>query len=186
MLLREQVELTPLALCHAERMFRWVCDPTVSTNIGLRSVPSLEATVRWINAATANPAVRPFAILLEGQHVGNVVLDRIDPHVGSARLSIYIGDHAARGAGVGKTGVALALREAFEVLALNKVWLTVHSRNMPAIKAYMGLGFALEGILREEHWVDGERISALQMSMLKPEFFRLARVLAESKAGGRA
>ena len=113
--------------------------------------------------------IRPFAILVEGKHVGNVVLDRIDRHLGTARLSIYIGERSARGVGVGRTAVRLALRHAFGPLRLRKVWLTVHERNVPAIETYRSVGFVVEGILRNEFRLGRNWINALYMGILAGE-----------------
>ena len=45
---RTDVSLAPLGPEHAGAMFRWMSDPQVSRNIGLRSEPSPERTSRWI------------------------------------------------------------------------------------------------------------------------------------------
>jgi RimJ/RimL family protein N-acetyltransferase len=166
--IRPDVSLVPLGLEHAEQTFRWVCDPLVRRNIGLRSSPSLERTQEWISGAPESDR-HPFAILVAGAHVGNVVLDLVDRYLSTARLSIYVGDSGSRGSGVGSSAIALALREAFAGMGLNKVWLTVHSENMPAISAYYRAGFKLEGLLREEFVLDGRRTHAMYMGILRAE-----------------
>jgi len=173
LLLKNTVSLSPLALEHAPEMYRWMCDPDVSQNLGLRREPSLEKTIQWITQAKDDPSMRPFAILSSGQHVGNVILDRIDSYLASARLSVYIGEVPSRGSGVGRTGIYLALREAFESLALYKVWLTVHARNTPAIMTYQRLGFEVEGVLRDEFILRNVRIAALYMGVMANDFRRL-------------
>jgi len=167
--LRADVRLVPVAPEHADDMYAWMCDPDVSRNVGLRSAPSPERTRAWIARAVEDATIRAFAILEGPRHVGNVVLDQIDEYLGTARLSLYVGKPAARGAGIGHTAVALALREAFGALRLHKVWLTVHCRNTAAVRLYERLGFVVEGVLRGEFILDGERIDALRMSMLRGE-----------------
>jgi RimJ/RimL family protein N-acetyltransferase len=162
-----QVQLTPLRHDHAAAMFRWMCDPAVRDNIGLRSEPSLSRTEQWIEQALADESVIPLAIELAGRHVGNVVLDRIDPHLSTARLSIYVGESIARGKHVGRRAVSLAVAHAFNELGLNKVWLTVHAHNAPAITAYAAAGFAIEGVLRDEFVLHGQRCAAFYMSVLR-------------------
>jgi len=150
-----------------------MCDPTVSCNLGLRDTPSLEKTQNWITSALQDPLVRAFAIKHNGHHVGNINLDRIDKYLSTARLSVYIGETSARHLGVGCTGIYLALREAFFSLDLYKVWLIVHTRNYSAINVYHKLGFVLEGILRDEFWLDGQRIDVLYLGLKKIEFEHL-------------
>jgi RimJ/RimL family protein N-acetyltransferase len=166
---RDDVRLGPLALEHAPRMLEWMKDRDVAVNLGLSREPSLAYTEEWIARALGDESVRAFAILVDGAHVGNVVLDQIDRRVGTARLSIYVGERAARGGGVGRTAVALAADEAFGPLALHKLWLTVHARNTAAINAYLDVGFSVEGVLRDEFLLDGERVAALRMGLLVGE-----------------
>ena len=64
----------------------------------------------------------------------------------------------------------LVLREAFGApLLLNKVWLTVHCRNVAAVNAYQRLGFQLEGV-RDEFVLDGRRINLFYMGLLVGDF----------------
>jgi RimJ/RimL family protein N-acetyltransferase len=160
--LRAGVGVAPLTLEMAPQVFSWVSDPEVAGHLGLRSEPSLAKTEAWLARATSDDSLRGFAILLDGRHVGNVVLDLVDRQL------------SARGAGVGTTAVYHCLHEAFENLGLAKVWLVVHVHNAPAIVAYTRLGFQVEGVLREEFVLDGERVSALRMGILRREFRRLA------------
>lgn len=164
------LRLAPLAREHADATYRWVCDPDVTDNIGLSREPSLEKTRDWIEEAARRPDVEARAILRGDQHIGNVVLDRLDRQLDTARLSIYLGEARFRGQGAGTWAVYLALREGFEELSLHKIWLTVHARNHRALNAYCRLGFAIEGVLRGEFILGGERIDRFRMGLLRPEF----------------
>ncbi len=172
--LRADVQLLPLGPEHAARMAQWVSDPVIADGIGLRDRnPSLEKTLAWIERTARDSAVRAFAILAAGTHVGTVTLDRIDTYTGTARLSVYVGAADARGSGVGRTAVTLATGIAFSELHLYKVWLTVHAENTRAIATYLAAGFSLEGILRGEFLLAGRRVPALYMGLLRGEYERL-------------
>lgn len=164
------VTLASLSPDHAEAMYRWMRDPMVAKNVGLRSEPTLEKTLAFIARASSDDTIEARAILRGGVHVGNVVLDQIDRHASKARLSIYVGETAERGRGVGKHALLAALRLAFENLSLNKVWLTVHTRNVNAIAAYVAVGFQVEGVHREEFVLDGARVDELYMGCLAADF----------------
>jgi RimJ/RimL family protein N-acetyltransferase len=164
------VELEPLSEIHSTAMFRWMCDPVVAENIGLSRPPSLESTREWIRNATEATDTAPFAILYDGRHVGNVVLDRIDSRLSTARLSVYLGEADARGSGIGRTAILLALNAAFVERDLEKVWLTAHARNVAAIRTYIGVGFRLEGIHRGEFLLGEKRIDEVYMGILREEF----------------
>ena len=173
MTIRDDVTLEPVGPHHAPNMARWMTDPVVRSNIDLRREPSLERTLAWIEQAKGNPSLAALAILQAGQHVGNITLDQIDMHIGLGRLSIYIGESTARGNGVGRAAVYLALRHGFDTMKLHKVWLIVHEQNLAAIRTYMKLGFELDGILRDEFLINGQRMAALRMGMLKTRFMQL-------------
>jgi RimJ/RimL family protein N-acetyltransferase len=163
------VSLVPLRPAHAPAIVRWLRDPVVSANLGLRSTPTLAKTRAFIAAASAGDALCARGVLLEDRHIGNVVLDQIDRQIGKARLHIYIGEANARGHGAGRRAVALALALAFDQLGLHKVWLTVHARNRAAIRAYEAVGFTIEGVHRAEFLLGGERIDELYMGALRSE-----------------
>lgn len=82
------VTLAPLQPAHAPAIVQWLRDPVVSGNLGLRSTPTLEKTLAFISAASSDETICARAILLGGEHVGNVVLDQIDRRVDKARLHI--------------------------------------------------------------------------------------------------
>lgn len=167
---RADVQLLPLGPEHASRMAQWVADPVVADGLGLRDrSPTLEKTLAWIERTGSDPAVRAFALLAAGTHVGTVTLDRIDDYLGTARLSVYVGV-GARGSGVGRAAVARAAGVAFSRLGLHKLWLTVHAENARAIAAYLAVGFSLEGILRDEFLLSGRRVPALYMGLLRSEY----------------
>jgi RimJ/RimL family protein N-acetyltransferase len=172
--LRSDVSLKPLALEHAPAMFAWVSDPEIGDNIGLRTQPTLARTQEWITRALGDDSIAPSAICVGGRHVGNVILDRIDRHLATARVSIYIGDAGARGSGVGTSALYLAVRDGFTRRGLNKIWLTVHAGNTTAIKSYERVGFQREGTLRDEFKLRGRLVSALYMGLLKRDFEQIA------------
>ena len=168
------VRYRPIEAGDAQRMWNWVSDVTIRSNLGLRSHPSLEKTLAWITRSTTDPSLRGMAILAEGEHVGNVVLDGIDPSVSSARLSIYLGVDSARGRGIGLASTRHALHVAFHELLLNKVWLIVHCRNTAAIRTYYSAGFSLEGILREEFPFEGRLDDCVRMGITHRDYRHLS------------
>jgi RimJ/RimL family protein N-acetyltransferase len=166
--MQSEVRLTPLTPEHAPAMLRWMQQPEVRLNVGVRAEPSLERTRQWIaQALTPGSGTYAFAILEGGVHVGNVVLDRVDTYLGTTRLSVYVGD--GRGRGVGRAAVRLAVEHAFTVLGLYKVWLTVHAENVAARRAYEAVGFVEEGRLRGEFLLGERRVDALYMGVLAGE-----------------
>jgi len=176
--LRADVTLAPLRPEHASRMCTWIKDPAVREGVGLRAEPSEERTHAWIARALADEETQAFAVLLAGRHVGNVVLDRRDMHLQTARLSVYVGASDARGHGVGTTAVFRAAQFGFASWGLHKIWLTAHVENGAALAVYQHVGFRREGLLRDEFLLGDRRLAAVYMGLLRTDF---ARVEAEAR-----
>lgn len=164
------VRLQPVELGHAPSILTWLQDPHIARNLGLASTPSLAKTRAFIRTAAGGTAVCARAIYAGDEHVGMVVLDQIDRRVQKARLHIYLGAGAARGQGTGTRALALVLCLGFEELGLHKVWLSVHARNAAAIGAYVRNGFQIEGVLRDEFLLDGERLNEIRMGILASDW----------------
>lgn len=105
------------------------------------------------------------AVLVDGRHVGNVVVDEANEHAGTARLSIYIGENEFRRQGIAGHAIELAVERARE-RGLYKLWLTVHAENAAARALYDRVGFVREGILPGEFLIDGRRVDAIRMSLV--------------------
>jgi len=171
--LRADVSITQLQLKHANNLYQWVCDPAIAVAIGLSHAPSLEYTLEWIQNSLDDPLISAYALIHNQLHVGNIVLDRVDRYLKTARLSVYVGTPSLRGLGVGTTGIYYALLDGFEKFDLHKVWLTVHINNQAAVKAYTKLNFKIEGTLRDEFLIEGHRLAAYYMGLLRNEFDEL-------------
>ena len=165
------LELRPLEPAHAETMRRWMLDPGVAENVGLRSTPTLARTLEWMG----KDSVDARAIFHAGQHIGNVVLDQLDTHLQTARISIYLGEPSARGKGLAAEALRLALARGFAQHRLYRIWLTVHERNGPALALYARVGFRREGVMRGDFLLRGERVDAVLMSILRSEFEAIAQ-----------
>src|SRR5580704_2639569 len=174
--LRSDVSLRPLTEEAAPRMLAWMQQPEVAEGIGLTRTPSMERTLSWILSARHSQTVRAWMVQIDGDHVGNVVLDQIEARAATGRLSVYLGCPEARNRGIGTTAIYRALECAFSAESLYKVWLTVHAENAAAIRAYRKLGFQIEGTLRGAFVVNARRLDGLYMGLLATEFLSLTTV----------
>ena len=163
-----EVALRELTDADAEAMLRWMQDPEIADNLGLRRTPTREGTLAFLASARNDDSIVARAVVAHDVHVGNVVLDSIDRVIGRARLHVYVGDPDMRGRGLGRRAVSLATALAFDDLELRKVYLTVHSRNARAIASYVAVGFEIEGVHRREFLLGGELIDELYMGILAP------------------
>jgi RimJ/RimL family protein N-acetyltransferase len=101
--------------------------------------------------------------------VGEVVLNNWEPANESCQFRILIGP-AGRGRGLGTEATGLILRYAFTVLSLHRVGLEVYAFNPRARRVYEKAGFTVEGVKRDALKFDDQRVDAIVMSVLAPEW----------------
>ena len=99
--------------------------------------------------------------------IGTVQLTNIHCVDRSAEFSIMIGDRDHWSKGVGTLATRFMLDHGFHDLNLNRIYLTVLSSNIRAIKTYERVGFVREGVLREAVFKDGRFEDLIQMSQLR-------------------
>lgn len=162
----EKVVLRPLERGDLDRSRAWVNDPR-NAAVLLRVLPVSELEEeRWFESLCHDPSRMVWAVVQAGRHVGNAGLYHIDLINRRAELWILIGDTGARGQGLGEEAVSLLLDYGFKGLGLNKIYLHVASDNRPAVKLYRKLGFALEGELVQDCYINGRFVNVLRMYKL--------------------
>jgi RimJ/RimL family protein N-acetyltransferase len=101
--------------------------------------------------------------------VGEVVLNQWDEANDSCNFRILLGP-TGRNRGLGTEATRLLLGHAFTVLDLHRVSLEVYAFNPRAQHVYEKAGFTVEGIKRDALRFDGQRVNAVMMSLLAPEW----------------
>lgn len=86
-----------------------------------------------------------FAILLHGEAVGGVWVDRRRPGDAIGILGIIIGRPDILGRGIGRRAIAMAISEAVRILGLERIRLTVRQDNERAVRSYTSSGFTVTG-----------------------------------------
>ncbi|MDP2871416.1 MAG: GNAT family N-acetyltransferase [Bacillota bacterium] len=162
------VEVEDLDLC-----WRWVNDPEVTRYMLLGGWPiSRLAEREWLERAARGTGDRDrqMAVCLRGsdRHIGNCGLHQISWRSGTADLGIVIGEKDCWDQGCGRDAVRTVLRHAFREMSLRKVTLSVLALNHRAIRCYEQCGFAVEGILRGQHLVDGLHVDEVRMAVFAP------------------
>lgn len=98
----------------------------------------------------------------DGEPVGLVELVEITYIHRRAEFQIIIAPQY-QGEGFSKPATQAALDYAFRVLNLHKIYLVVSTENPIAVSLYEACGFAEEGHLKDEFFVDGAYQDALRM-----------------------
>lgn len=113
---------------------------------------------------------RRFIVESSGETVGLVELVEIDYIHRRAEFQIVI-DPKHQNRGYAKAATKLAMKYAFSVLNLYKLYLIVDKNNEKAIHIYNKLGFLFEGELIDEFFVDGEYHNAIRMCLFQYQYF---------------
>ncbi|EKH9261352.1 spermidine N1-acetyltransferase [Listeria monocytogenes] len=112
---------------------------------------------------------RRFILELDGQIVGLVELMEIDYIHRRAEFQIII-DPKFQGHGYAVSATKLAMKYAFHVLNMHKLYLVVDKVNEKAIHVYEKVGFIREGELIDEFFVDGTYHDAIRMCIFQHQY----------------
>lgn len=163
--------LRPTVDGDAATFLTWRADAELRDGALGHPFPShLEAEAAWLRAFNIGPSPQAVLFAIEacesGRLAGYVTLRGIDWIARAAEIGIVVGEPTLRRRGIGREATALLLRYAVEVVNLRRLWLRVRADNAPALRIYQGLGFAVEGCLREHVWRDGAYRDLLIMGLL--------------------
>ena len=165
-----QVVLRPLASGDLRRCVTWFNNPQVTQFLGRNTPVTLAEEERWFHDYLRRGDEQIFAIEVQGKHVGNLGLHKVDRVHRKADLGIVIGEPAYWSLGYGTDAVRAALGYGFGALGLNKISLDVLEDNARALRSYAKCGFVREGIHREDVFKDGRFLNVVRMSILAREF----------------
>lgn len=121
---------------------------------------------------------RRFVVVCNGASAGLVELVEIDYVHRRAEFQIIIAPDY-QGRGLSKRSARLAMDYGFGVLNLHKIYLIVDKENKKAVHIYEDLGFQVEGVLREEFFINGHYRDVTRMCLLQRDYLK-ARPAAEA------
>lgn len=124
---------------------------------------------------------RRFVVVANGTNAGLVELVEINHVHRRAEFQIVIAPEQ-QGKGLAMHATKLAMDHGFGVLNLHKIYLIVDQDNDTAIHVYEKLGFQVEGVLRQEFFVNGQYRDATRMCLFQQDYLSLRSTL---EAGGK-
>lgn len=172
------VRLGPVTVADAPLLLSWLTREEVRLNLGLSTEPSLQATHQWLSELPERQTTEARMILCEDLPRGVIVLDQINRYHGHGRIHLYLGERVDRGRGLGRAAIGQMLNLAFDVVGLRRVWLTVHERNVPALRCYLAVGFRVEGVLVEDFKYGEQFLNSLRLGISRAEW-QVQRSLGE-------
>lgn len=115
---------------------------------------------------------RRFILEKAGEMLGLVELVEIDYIHRRSEFQIII-DPKHQGHGYAMIATKLAMKYAFSVLNMHKLYLIVDKENAKAIHIYKKVGFSVEGELEDEFFVDGSYHNAIRMCMFQKQYLKI-------------
>lgn len=149
-------------------MLAWRNAPSVRNNMYTRHEISLPEHLAWWNRVKKRSDQRYFMHERQDVPLGIVAFNGIDGVNKNASWAFYAAPDAPKGTG-SKMGF-LALEHAFYSLQLHKLCGEALSFNAASIKFHQKLGFKVEGIQREQHWLDGAFTDVYCLGLLAHEW----------------
>lgn len=136
-----------------------------------RSPVLTEATRRWYETRADQSDRLDLAIVesVSDRCVGEVVLNEWEPENQSCNFRILIGP-GGRDRGLGSQATSLILEHTFTATDLYRIELEVYASNPRAQHVYERAGFVVEGRRRSAFVFDGQRIDAITMAVLRPDW----------------
>jgi RimJ/RimL family protein N-acetyltransferase len=163
----------------------WFNDPSVSSQMMLRTPLSLADTEQWFHRSVLNTrrvdlvfTRRRSGEFASGEAVADEVvamggLTDIDPEHRHAELYI-VTRPGFTGRGIGEQAVRWMCRHAFVDLGVNRIYLYTMGHNEGARRLYERLGFVHEGVLRRHVSHGGRFVDRHIQAILREEYERLA------------
>lgn len=179
-LVASKVVLRPFTPADVEAMGPILADPQVlaltgsvhTTAAAHDRSPVLDAATRaWYDSRADQDDRLDLAVVDAAPDacVGEVVLNEWRRQDQAINFRILIGP-AGRDRGLGAQATALVLEHAFTTSDVHRVDLEVYANNPRALAVYQRAGFVTEGRQRQVFVFDDQRIDAIVMSILRPEW----------------
>ena len=167
----QQIALRDVLRADMKNKVRWYNDPQVNKTLLLEENLDLEKTLKWFDEHAGDNTRREFIIEnKQGESIGIAGLVRIDRTHQTAEIYCVIGETKYWGKGVMLETEKLLITYAFKEMGLEKIWACAVPANIASIVTMKKLGFKIEGTLRKENIIRGQRIDVIRVGLLREEF----------------
>jgi RimJ/RimL family protein N-acetyltransferase len=167
----KNIRLRTLVKTDLQNRVRWFNNPKVNQFLILNEKFSINKTRQWFQKAKDDPGRKDFIIETKsGIPIGCIGFRQINRINRSACFYIIIGEKTFWDKGIGTESTKLLFKWGFERLKLNKIWSNIRADNKKSIRLLIKVGFAREGLLREEALIRGRKEDIIRFGLLEKEF----------------
>ena len=161
-----KIKLRPILDSDTDNILRWRNSASVKSNFIYRRLLTAETHLNWLqNNVYVGKAIQYIIEVDESNFpIGSIYLRDIDLQNESGELGIFIGEKEYIAKGYGKLAIKTFIPLCFS-LGFHRVFLRVFKDNILAQKAYLDVGFTIEGIARDMVCINGKRKDVIFMSL---------------------
>ena len=173
----DNIILRPLAKADLENRVRWFNDPQVRQTLVVTEQFEMSKTIQWFERLQSDKSRVEFAVeTLDGTGIGITGLLGIEKEHNIAECYCVIGNKEYWGKKLGTEIHSVLIQWAFEKLDLYKIRADIRTNNPAIFRVVEKLGFKIEGTLRKEKMVDGQRIDLYRIGLLREEFIPMHKM----------
>lgn len=147
-----------------KKTFLWIQDAELRNDFLLTLSVDVQSHEKWYNNYIEDKTQNIYAIVVNGNHVGNIGLKFIDLSNNNAETWTYIGDASYKGQGVAYKAYLELFRKISDY-KLNKIYAHVAVFNSNSLGLYKKLGFELEGTLRKQVRLNDQYIDLIRLAI---------------------
>lgn len=142
----------------SEKYICWLNDPKINKFLEVRHQVSTEQScIDFITSTNQDPNNYLFGIFYkDNTHIGNAKLGFINNYYHRGQISLFIGDIAFWGKGIGLEVINLLTTFGFETLKLHRIEAGCYESNLASLRTFLKAGYTLEGIMRD-HIISEEK-----------------------------
>lgn len=151
----------------------WLNDPAVNRFLEVRHVThTVESCSAFIEQMNASADQHLFGIFLAdcGRHIGNIKLGFVDRRNGTGQISLLLGDKSVWGQGYATEAIRSMTSHAFTGVDLQRVEAGVYESNLGSLRAFMKVGYTVEGFFRQKFLLEGRRVGCFWLGVLRNEW----------------
>ena len=180
--MREEIDsmlgkLRAINAVELELMLAWRNAPSVRAKMYTRHEISISEHLAWWDRIQSRTDQRYLMYEFKGAPLGIVAFNSIDNANRNSSWAFYASPEAPKG--TGSRMEFLAMECAFCELKLHKLCCEVLAFNNPVIKLHQKFGFMIEGILREQHQLDGCFVDVYRLGILESEWHGARKAMLE-------
>jgi RimJ/RimL family protein N-acetyltransferase len=164
----ESVTLRPVEEQDAEFLQEHINDPEIWRSLKRRQPISDHEEREWIQSLGEEDGVS-FVVYADGAPVGNIGLTDRNDQSGTAEIGFWVAPDE-QGNGYGREACELVVGYGFDQLRLAKITAEAYAFNDASRGLLESVGFTHEATLREQAYVEGDRVDLIIYGLLAEEW----------------